>query len=93
MVMISKLDVVQMKSLYCAGNKLRCTFVQYSPVVKNILFRAYSMPIYACQLWSKYTQTSLKRLRIAYNANRIMRYIPRNVSVLAHTNLTIISGL
>ena len=25
------------------------------------------MPMYACQLWSKYTQTSVKRLRAAYN--------------------------
>jgi len=33
------------------------------------------MPMYACQLWSKYTQTSMKRLRAAYNnAYRIMHY-------------------
>jgi len=38
-------------------------------------------------------QTSLKRLRIAYNAYRIMCYVLRNVSVLAHTRLTIMSGL
>ena len=43
------------------------------------------MPMYACQLWSKYTQTSMKRLRAAYNnAYRIMRYTPRNVSVRPH---------
>jgi len=43
------------------------------------------MPMYARQLWSKYTQTSVKRLRAAYNnAYRIMHYIPRNVSVLPH---------
>ena len=36
----------------------------------------------ACQLWNKYTQTSMKRFRAAYNnAYRIMHYIPRNVSV------------
>jgi len=40
------------------------------------------MPMYGCQLWSKYTQTSMKRLRVTYsNAYRIMHYIPRNVSV------------
>ena len=52
---------------------------------KNTLFRAYCMPMYACQLWSKYTQTSMKRLRAAYNdAYRIIHYIPRNVSVRPH---------
>jgi len=41
--------------------------------------------MYACQMWSKYTQTSMKRLRAAYNnANRIMHYIPRNVSIRPH---------
>ena len=38
-----------------------------------------------CSVWSKYTQTSMKRLRAAYNnAYRIMHYIPRNVSVRPH---------
>ena len=75
----------QVKSLYCAANKLRGTFDQCSPAVKNTLFHSYYMPMYACQLWSKYTQTSMKRLRAAYNnAYRIMHYIPRNVSVRPH---------
>jgi len=75
----------QVKSLYCAANKLRGTFDQCSPAVKNTLFHAYCMPIYARQLWSKYTQTSMKRLRAAYNnAYRIMHIIPRNVSVRPH---------
>jgi len=51
------------------------------------------MPIYACQLWSKYTQTSLKRLEVAYNnAYRIMHFVPRNVSVLAYIKLTLMLG-
>ena len=75
----------QVKSLYCAANKLRGTFDQCSPAVKNTLFCAYRVPMYACQLWSKYTLTSMKRLRAAYNnAYRIMHYIPRNVSVRPH---------
>ena len=75
----------QVKSLYCAANKLRGTFDQCSPAVNNTLFRAYCMPMYACQLWRKYTQTSMKRLRAAYtNAYRIMHYIPRNVIVRPH---------
>ena len=75
----------QVKSLYCAANKLRGTFDQCSTAVKNALFRAYCMPTYACQLWSKYMQTSMKLLRAAYNnAYRIMHYIPRNLSVRPH---------
>jgi len=31
------------KSLYCAANKLRGTFDQCSPAVKNTPFRAYCM--------------------------------------------------
>jgi len=53
----------QVKPLYCAANKLRGTFDQCSPAVKNTFFRAYCMPMYACQLWSKYTQTSMKCLQ------------------------------
>jgi len=75
----------QVESLYRAANKLRGTFDQCSPAVKKTLFRAYCMPVFACQLRSKYTQTSMKRLRAAYNnAYRIMHYIPRNVSVRPH---------
>ena len=75
----------KVKSLYCAANKLRGTFDQCTPAVKNTLFRAYCMPMYACQLWNKYTQGSMKRLRAAYNnAYRIMHSIPRNVSVRPH---------
>ena len=54
----------QVKSLYCAANKLKGTFDQCSPTVKNTLFRAYCKPMYACQLWSKYTQTSMKRFHL-----------------------------
>jgi len=71
--------------VHCAENKLRGTFDQCTPAVKNTLFRAYCMPVYACQLWNKYTQTSMKRLCAAYNnAYRIMHYIPRNVSIRSH---------
>jgi len=74
----------QATSLYCAANKFRDAFDQCSPTVKkhSTVFRAYCMPMYACQLWSKYTQ---KRLRAGYNnAYRIMHKIPRNVSFRLH---------
>ena len=75
----------QVKSLYCVANKLRGTFDQCSPAVRNTLLRAYSMPVYACQLRSKYTQTSMKRVRAAYNdVYRIIHYIPGNISVRPH---------
>jgi len=52
---------------------------------KNTLFHAYFMPIYSCQWWSKYTQTSMKRVRAAYNnACRIICCIPRNVGISPH---------
>jgi len=73
------------KSLYRAANKFKGTFDQCCPTVKNTLFRAYCMPMYACQLRSKYTQTSMKRLRAVYNnAYRMMHYVPRNVSARPH---------
>ena len=70
----------QVKSLYSAANKLRGTFDQCTPAVKTLYF----VPI-ACQLWRKYTQTSMKRLRAAYNnVYQIMHYILINVSVRPH---------
>jgi len=38
----------QVKSLYCAANKLRGTIDQCSPAAKNIILCAYCMPMYAC---------------------------------------------
>jgi len=38
------------KSLYCAAKKLRGTFAQCSPAVKNTLCRAFGMPVHAYQL-------------------------------------------
>jgi len=75
----------QVQSLYCTANNLRGTFDQCSTAVKNTLFRAYCMPMYAGQLLSKYTETSMKRLCAAYkNAYQIMHYISRNFSVRPH---------
>ena len=71
----------QIRSLYCAANKLRTTFHKCSTPVKNIFYRAYCTPMYACQLWNKHTSDCYNRLRVAYNnAFRIIHRIPRNVS-------------
>jgi len=41
--------------------------------------------LYACQIWSKHIQTSMKRFHAAYNAYRIMHYrLLINVSVRPH---------
>jgi len=46
--------------------------------IKKHFILCYRMPVYACQLWSIYTQTSMQRLQVAWNnAYRIMLYIPR----------------
>jgi len=43
------------------------------------------MPMYACQLWSKYTQTRMKCLGVVHNnAYRHMHYILKNVNVHLH---------
>ena len=52
---------------------------------KTLYFVPIAWQCIACKLCSKCTQTSMKRLRAAYNnAYRIMHYIPRNVSVHPH---------
>jgi len=82
----------QVKSLYCAANKLRGTFDQCSLAVKNTFFCAYCMPMYACQLWTKYTQTSMKRLQAAYNKAIQLCITYPEMLVLTHTWLAIVSG-
>jgi len=78
------LTLPRLKSLYYNKQTQR-HFWSVLSCSKNALFCAYSTPMYACQLWSKYIQTSMKRLCAAYNnAYWIMRYIPRNVSVRPH---------
>ena len=50
---------------------------------KNTLFRAYCMPMHACQLWIgyMYITAGIKWLRTAYhNACLILNCIPKNVS-------------
>jgi len=78
-------------AVYHAENKLRGAFGQCSPAVKNTLFPAYSMPIHACQLWSKYTQT--KCLRAAYVMPSQLCIIYPEMQVFAHTKLVIVSRL
>jgi len=43
----------QVKSLYCAANKIIGIFDKCSPAVKNTLLHAYYMPMYGGKLSSK----------------------------------------
>ena len=80
----------QVKSQYCAANKLIGTFAQCWTAIK-ILLHAYCMPMYACQLWSKYTQ-------IAWSTYELLKKCLLNYAlhtpriVFAHTRLTVMSG-
>ena len=59
--------------------------------VTNILHRVYCTPMYACQLWNKYTSVFYNRIRVAHNnAFRILHRILRNVSA---RNQQVIDGI
>ena len=48
-----------------------------SPEVKNVLYRTFCTPLYTCQLWFRYTASSLHKLYVAYNnAFRMMHHLP-----------------
>ena len=71
----------QIRSLYCAGNKLKSRFRMCNTTVKNYLFRIYCNCFYACQLWSNFKRSSYHRLSVAYNDSyRILHGIPRWIS-------------
>ena len=71
----------QVRSSYCAANKLKAKFSKCSYVVKNMLFCSYCMPFYACHLWNNFRKSSYNRIKVAYNdAYRILHNLPRFVS-------------
>jgi len=88
--------IVQVKSLYCAANKLRGTFGQCSPAVKKhfiscLLHANACLPI----VEQIHTDYSMKRLSVAcayatMPTELCITY--REIYVFAHTKLTIVSG-
>ena len=81
----------QVKSLYCAANKLRGTFTasttfgQCSPAEKTFISCLLHANVCLPTVEQLHTQASMKRLRAAYNNTyRIMHCIPRNASVRPH---------
>ena len=59
------------RNLYIRGNTIVRRFGFLSMDVKRTLFKSYCYPMYTCSLWSKYRESSLNKLKVAYNS--IMR--------------------
>ena len=67
----------EIKSLNRRGNVIVRKFGFLSLDVKCELFRTYCYPMYTSALWVKYNQSSLGRLRVAYNnIMRRLAYVP-----------------
>jgi len=64
----------QMNLLYYTISKLRATVTQSSCSWKHSF-----MPMYACQLWCRYTQFGIIHFCIAFNNVLIVALHPRNV--------------
>ena len=57
----------EVRNLYIRGNTIVRKFYFLSLEVKCALFKAYCYNLYTCSLWSKYRQSSISKLRVAYN--------------------------
>ena len=57
----------EIRNLYIRGNTIIRRFHFLSVDVKCALFKAYCYPMYISSLWSKYRQSSINKLRVAYN--------------------------
>ena len=55
------------RNLYIRGNTLIRKFHFLSLDVKLSLFKAYCYSMYTCSLWSTYRQSTINKLRVAYN--------------------------
>ena len=53
--------------LHGTANRLKTCFYKCSTKIKNVLFHAYCLSMYACQLWNNFLPSSLKRIHVAYN--------------------------
>jgi exonuclease III len=57
----------EMRSLYARGNIVLKKFKKCSDHVKVQLFKSYCSSFYCCSLWSSYTNSRLKSMRVAFN--------------------------
>ena len=65
------------RNLAIRGNILIRRFTLCTNEVKYRLFRAYCYQIYGCQLWTRYKQSTMSKLRVCYNTiMRMMLGVP-----------------
>ena len=57
----------QCRSIYAKGNVLIRKFYKCSDEAKITLFKAHCTSMYSSHLWSRYTQSSLRKLTVAYH--------------------------
>ena len=57
----------QTRSVYCRSNMLIREFHFCSDHVKKLLYSSYCTNMYCAQLWWCYSESLLKKLRVAYN--------------------------
>ena len=75
----------QLRYQYCAARKLRASFSQCSYAVRYVLFRSFSMSMYASQLWCNFRNSCMQRLRVAYDFGYCAQYnLPWRASFSIH---------
>ena len=68
------------RSLYCRANTLLRKFNLCSKATKYFLFQMYCSNMYCSSLWCSYSQSTYKRVHVAYNnALRILLKMPSSV--------------
>ncbi|XP_047987060.1 uncharacterized protein LOC125226923 [Leguminivora glycinivorella] len=69
------------RALAIRANMIARRFSRCTALVKIALFRAYCTSLYACSLWTRYTQKAFNALRVQYNdAFRVLLRLPRYCS-------------
>ena len=67
----------EIRSLNARGNVLIRKFGFLSIETKCELFKSYCYPMYTCALWTNYNQSTINRLKVAYNnIMRRLAYVP-----------------
>jgi hypothetical protein len=72
----------QIKAFYARGNMLIRKFKKCSVQVKAQLFKSYCSNIYAGHLWSKYSASCNRKIKVAYNSIfRVLMDLKRDCSM------------
>lgn len=71
----------QCRMMYAQANMLKRKFGMCSSSVKTTLFKTFCTPIYTAHLWWHYKNSSMQRLKVAYNDGlRMLLNVPRRSS-------------